>query len=136
MPSGSRAFACSTLGAMLLACVLTSCASFSEPLSVPVRNDLTKTVILAVCGSHDCSKRLDPWVLRPGQSGAVNLEIRGGYGPAILIDNRMGAVIGCLPFRQSRRLRTLSVAMSQAVPCGDSGGVGAANGKDWPISVG
>ena len=118
-----------SLVAVLLA---TSCATFSDPYSVSVRNDLGQSVTLAVCGSYDCSKRMDPWLLKPGQTGAVNVEVRGGYNPAILLGSGQ-AVIGCLPFRLSKRPKGgVTVTTSAAVPCGSSGGTRAAHGEDWP----
>jgi hypothetical protein len=58
-----------------------SCATFSEPYSVDVKNDLQQAVTLAVCDSPDCSKVVDPWVLRAGQVGSVNVEINAGVRP-------------------------------------------------------
>jgi hypothetical protein len=111
---------------------LAGCATSSEPANVHVKNDTADIVTLAVCGSKDCSRRLDPWHLRPGASGAVNVEINGGYGPAIVIRSD-GSAVGCLPFRMAKRPpQGFSVTVSQAVACGRSGGVAAANGKDWP----
>jgi hypothetical protein len=122
-----------TVGPVGLAlAMLAACATSSEPYVVHVRNDLQQTVTLAVCDSHDCSKTVDPWVLKPGQTGAVNVEINGGYGPAILFSSAH-SVIGCLPFRLSRRpSASLVVVASDAVACGSSGGVDSARGKDWP----
>jgi hypothetical protein len=109
-----------------------SCASFNEPYSVDVKNDLRQTVTLAVCDSADCSTLVDRWVLGPGQVGAVNVEINAGYGPAIVHDSH-GAIIGCLPFRMAARPQMdVSVRVTQAVPCGSSGGTAATLGKDWP----
>lgn len=111
---------------------LAACATFSEPYAVHVRNDLQQTVTLAVCDSHSCSKTVDPWVLKPGQTGTVNVEINGGYGPAILF-GPAHSVVGCLPFRLSHRpSSSLVVLASEAVACGSSGGVQSAHGKDWP----
>ena len=122
----------SLVSAAAVIVVGTGCATSSEPASVHVKNDTAGTVTLAVCGSKDCSKRLDSWHLRPGASGAVNVEIDGGYGPAIVLHTD-GSVLGCLPFRMARRPpEGFSVLVSQAVTCGSSAGVGAANGKDWP----
>src|SRR5437763_13619902 len=93
--SGPRASARAIrwLGFPALLLALTSCATFSEPYSVKVVNDLRDPVTLAVCDSHDCSKRIDPWTLKPGQIGALNVEINGGYNPAIILAH--GAVAGC-----------------------------------------
>ena len=112
---------------------LAGCATFNDPFSVPVKNDTAGIVILALCDSTDCSKHTDPWTLQPGALGAVGVEINAGYGPAIVLRSD-GSVIGCLPFQMTKRpTQELSpVTVSQAVPCGDSGGVAAANGKDWP----
>lgn len=111
---------------------LAGCAGFSDPASIPVKNDTADTVILALCGSKDCSKHTDPWPLPPGASGAVLVEINDGGDPAIILRSD-GSVIGCLPFRMAKRpTQELSVTVSQAVACGESGGVAAANGKDWP----
>jgi len=108
------------------------CATSSEPYQVKVTNDGRQTVTLAVCDSLDCAKRVDPWVLKPGQNGAVNVEINGGYGPAIILGPD-GSTIGCLPFRLSSRPPDgYAVTVSQAVPCGNGAGVSAAKGKDWP----
>jgi hypothetical protein len=108
------------------------CATSSEPYQVKVTNDGSQPVTLAVCASHDCSKRVDPWVLKPGQHGGVNVEVNGGYGPAIVLGPD-GSTIGCLPFRlSSRPTDGVTVTVSQAVPCGDASGESAANGKDWP----
>jgi hypothetical protein len=110
----------------------TSCATFSEPYSVSVKNDLPKAVTLAVCDSHDCSKMVDPWLLKPGQAGAVNVEVNGGYNPAIILGPDR-AMIGCLPLRLSKRPRVgLTVRVSEAVACRSSSGIQAANGEDWP----
>src|SRR5205807_3614947 len=49
-----------------------ACATFSEPVSVDVKNDLSQIVTLEICSSHDCNRTTDPWVLQPGQVGAVN----------------------------------------------------------------
>jgi hypothetical protein len=109
-----------------------ACATSSEPAKVNIRNDLTGPVTLAVCGSHDCSKRLDPWLLQPGQTGSVGVEVNGGYGPAIVL-RPDGTPLGCLPFQFSKRPASgFSVLASQVVPCGGSGGATAADGKDWP----
>jgi len=87
---------------------------------------------LSVCASQDCAKRLDPWHLEPGETGAVNVEVNGGYGPAI-VTSPSGLIVGCLPFRLSKRPPAGFVTLtSSAVPCGTSGGVAAADGKDWP----
>jgi hypothetical protein len=113
---------------------LASCAGFSEPYSVSVSNDLLKPITLAVCNSHDCSKVIDPWVLKPGQTGRVNVEVNGGYNPAILLGPG-NSVVGCLPFRLSRRPAKVTVRASQAVGCDSSGGVNEAHGGDWPPGV-
>jgi hypothetical protein len=111
---------------------LVGCATSSEPATIHVKNNTTDAVTLAVCGSKDCSKHLDPWHLAPGASGAVNVEINGGYDPAIVL-HPDGSAIGCLPFRMAKRPpQGFSVSVSQVVACGRSGGVAAANGKDWP----
>jgi hypothetical protein len=110
----------------------TACATSSEPYAVSVRNDLPQTVTLAVCDSQDCSRVIDRQLLEPGQAGAVNVEINGGYGPAILLGTGT-AVIGCMPFRFSKRPSAeVTVRASEAVACGSSGGTQAAHGKDWP----
>jgi hypothetical protein len=111
---------------------LASCASFSEPVAFPLKNDLVQTVTLAVCDSHDCSKVIDRWMLKPGQVGAVNVEVNGGYGPAVVFGSA-GTVVGCLPFRLSKRPPGEILArVSEVVPCGSSRGVQAAHGRDWP----
>ena len=120
------------LAALLPLVAAAGCATFSEPASVPVRNDMSESVTLAVCDARDCSKHLDPWLLKPGEIGAVGVEINGGYGPAIILGSG-GSPIGCLPFRMSKRPPTgFMVSVSQAVPCGSSSGAKSANGKDWP----
>ena len=117
---------------LLTPAALTACATSSEPYGVQVRNDLGHTVTLALCDSHNCSLTVDPWLLKPGQAGTVNVEINGGYGPAILFGPGHTA-LGCLPFRLSKRPSSnLVVLASTAVTCGSSGGVESARGKDWP----
>ena len=112
--------------------MLASCGSIDEPYSVNVRNNLSETVTLAVCDNHDCSRTVDPIKLRPSQVGGVDVEIDGGYGPAIIFDPYNRA-IGCLPFRISQQPQTdITVNMSEAVPCDQSGGVDAARSHDWP----
>jgi hypothetical protein len=111
---------------------LAGCATFNEPAGITVKNDTADIVTLAVCGSKDCSKHLDPSHLPPGASGGVNVEINSGYGPAIILRSD-GSAIGCLPFQMAKRPpQGFSVTVSQAVACGESGGVATANGKDWP----
>jgi hypothetical protein len=129
-----RRFVGTTPAALVTVFLVTvcGCATSSEPASVHVKNDTSQSVTLAVCGSRNCAKRLDPWNLRPGQSGAINVEIDGGYGPAILLGPN-GAPIGCLPFRMSKRPpQGFTVSVSRAVACGRSGGAGVADGRDWP----
>lgn len=122
----------SILGLLGMAAVLASCATSDDPYSVSVRNDLQQTISVATCDSHDCSKSVDPWALAPGHDGAVNVEVNGGYNPAILFGSN-GAVLGCLPLRLSTRPQSsLTVRASQAVPCGKSAGTSAAHDKDWP----
>ena len=53
------------VGFFLALFVLASCASFSEPYFVTVRNDLSEPITLAVCTSADCSKVADPGSLKP-----------------------------------------------------------------------
>ena len=109
-----------------------SCATSSEPYSVKVMNDRPDVVTLAVCASHDCRKTTDAWTLKPGRSGSVNVEVRGGYNSAILF-HANHSVLGCLPLRlSSRPSKGVTVRASVAVPCGGSGGVDAVGGKDWP----
>lgn len=116
---------------MLLGAV-TGCEGFSEPVAVSVKNDLARPVTLAICDSSNCSKRIDPWTLKPGETGSVTVEINGGYGPAIILAPD-GSVLGCLPFRMSKRpSSSVTVLVSQAVACGSSSGENAARGKDWP----
>jgi hypothetical protein len=74
--------------------------------------------------------RTDPWTLKPRQTGAVGIEVHGGYSPAILFDAHH-VVIGCLPFRLNSRA-TIKVDATAAVPCGAYGGVDAARNQDWP----
>ena len=127
----ARALA-SVLGILGIALLFASCATSDDPYSVSVKNDFQRTVTLAICDSHDCSKRVDPWVLRPGQDGAVNVEVNGGYNPAIVLDSD-GTVVGCLPLRLSTRPQpNLTVRASQAIDCGRSAGAETAHGKDWP----
>jgi hypothetical protein len=118
---------------LVAAGLLSACQTFNEPVSTDVRNDLSRGVTLAVCGSKDCSKRLDPWRLRPGHSGAVNVEPKFGDNSAILLDSVTGVVLGCLPFKLSHRPQgAFGLRASQALPCGDDGGATAARGQDWP----
>jgi hypothetical protein len=118
--------------AALAGLVLAGCATASDPVSVRVKNDSSSPVTLAVCSSHDCSKRTDPWSLKPGQTGRVNVEVQGGYGPAILL-RPDGSIMGCLPFRLAKRPSSaFTVTVSEAVGCGTSGGISAAGGRDWP----
>ena len=129
LPRGQFPIFATPVVAILLA---TSCATSSEPYSVSVKNDLGQSVTLAVCSSPDCSKRVDPWVLKRGQTGGVNVEVEGGYNSAILLGSGQ-TVIGCLPFRLSKRPNGgLTVNASSAVPCGSSGGTDAVHGAEWP----
>ena len=126
----------SAIRSSLVACtalfaVLASCATSSEPYAVPVRNDLSKTVTLALCDSRDCSKVTDRWVLKPGHTGAVNVEIHGGYDQAVVL-GPTSLILGCLPFRGSTQPHSFMVDVSQAVSCGTSGGIAATHGRDWP----
>jgi hypothetical protein len=74
----------------------------------------------------------EPAVLKPGQTIGNGVEIDGGYAPAIVFGPGH-VIIGCLPFRMSKRPGVgVDVMVSQAVPCGSSGGVRAAYGRDWP----
>lgn len=112
--------------------LLVGCSGSTSSYAVPVTNDLHKTVVLIVCGTPDCRKRLDPRTLTPGQVGTVSIDIGGSYGSAILL-GLDGAPVGCLPFRFSKRPSgTFGVRATQAVPCGSAGGTEAAHGKDWP----
>jgi hypothetical protein len=118
--------------AVLCALSVDACATFSEPVSVDVKNDLPNVVTLEVCASRVCHRTTDPWVLRPGRVGHVNVEAQGGYNSAIVVGSR-NEVIGCLPFRLSDRSDAAGgVRVSQAVPCGAHGGADAAGNKDWP----
>ena len=109
-----------------------ACATFSEPVSVDVKNDLSQIVTLEICSSHDCNRTTDPWVLQPGQVGAVNVEVQSGYNSAILVGSRH-EVVGCLPLRLSARPKGgFGVLVSDAVPCGSRGGADAAGNRDWP----
>src|SRR5271157_5163145 len=130
LPVARRASFLASIGALGL--VLASCATFSEPFAVSVKNDLPTTVTLSVCDSPNCSKVVEPWLLRPGEVGSVNVEVDGGYNPAILVA-RGGVVVGCMPFRLNQRpTAELTVLASQAVRCGSSAGVSRTHGKDWP----
>jgi hypothetical protein len=121
------------LALFVAAVAAASCNTFNDPYSVPVTNDLKQPVILALCRSSDCSKTSDRQSLRPSKSGRVNVEAAAGYTPAVVVDEH-GHVIGCLPFRFSRRPPGgISVRVSQAVPCDSSRGVESAHDKDWPI---
>jgi hypothetical protein len=130
--TGNRRACRCGLAALLFFVAAAGCATSSEPASVAVRNDLSESVTLAVCSARDCSKHVDPWSLKPGEIGAVNVEINGGFGPAVIL-RRGGSPIGCLPLRMSKRPPArFTVLASQAVPCGSSSGARSANGKDWP----
>jgi hypothetical protein len=117
---------------VVLPLLMASCATFDEPYSVSIKNDLNQTVTLAVCDSQDCSKYVNPRMLRPGQTGTLNVQVNAGYNPAVILG--AGNVrIGCLPFRLSERPPAdVMASVSQAVPCGRSGGIDAAHNKDWP----
>ncbi len=121
-----------TLGALAALCGLTACATSSEPVAVDVKNDLPESVTLKVCKSHDCSRTGDDWLLKPGQLGGGNVEVKSGYNSMIVLGSS-SQQIGCLPFRLSRRpSERITVKVSQAVACGSRGGADAAGGKDWP----
>ena len=122
----------STVLAVLCVLSVAACEGFSEPISVGVRNDLSQVMTLEVCVSHDCHRTTDPWVLQPGQVGAVNVDARSGYNSAVLVGPR-NEVIGCLPLRlNGRPKRAFVVLASKAVPCGSRGGAEAAGNRDWP----
>jgi len=75
---------------------------------------------------------VEPGLLKPGQTSGVGVEIEGGYEPAIVFGPGH-VIIGCLPFRMSKRPDFgVNVMVSQALACGSSGGVQSANGRDWP----
>ena len=118
---------------LAVAGTVVACATASEPVSVKITNDTAATVTFSVCGNQDCSKRLDPWTLRPGATGAANVEVKGGYNSLIVIGTTSQAVQGCLPLRLTHRpSQTVTVPVSAAVSCGDDGGASAAHGRDWP----
>lgn len=109
-----------------------ACNTFDEPYAVPVINDTHQPVIVAVCESYDCSKTADDWTVRPSKQSFANVEAGAGYNSEIVFDAHKH-VIGCLPLRFSHRpTRSLSVRVSQALPCGSGGGAQAANNEDWP----
>jgi hypothetical protein len=81
----TRAVASSARGVALLVVAaaanvaLAGCAGLSDPASILVKNDTADIVILAVCGSDDCSKHLEPWPLRPGASGGSRIAGKPVY---------------------------------------------------------
>lgn len=120
------------MAALAALCGLSACATFSEPVAVDVRNDLPESVTLKVCKSQDCSRTGDDWLLKPGQVGGGNVEVKAGYN-SMIVAGPKSQPIGCLPFRLSRRpSERITVNVSQAVPCGSHGGAEAAGDKDWP----
>ena len=128
-----RARAIGWLAAVLVAVILLGgCTTSSSSISVPVKNDQPRTVVLVGCASKDCRKRVHPETLRPGQIGQVKVDVHGGYTPAIVLSTD-GTPYGCLPFRFSTRAApSMVVPASAAVPCGTTGGVASAHGQDWP----
>lgn len=118
--------------ALAALCGLSGCATFSDPVAVNVRNDRAEAVRLKVCISHDCSRTGDEWLLKPGQVGGENVEVKSGYNSMIVVSST-NQPIGCLPFRLSvRPTKKLTVDVSHAVTCGSRGGAEAAGGRDWP----
>jgi hypothetical protein len=111
---------------------LSGCAGFSEPLSVSIKNDEARSVTLATCGNHDCTKHLDPQTLKAGQVGNALVEVNGGYNSYVVIDPSSKATLGCLPLRLGHRPeQEVTVAVSRVVPCDSDGGTGQAHGSDW-----
>jgi hypothetical protein len=103
-----------------------------EPYFTAVRNDLPIPVTVAACASYSCSRTALASSLASGQTTSLGAEPQGGYYSWIVF-GPTGRPIGCLPFKFSRRPTTdLSVDVSEAVPCGSSGGVAATRGRDWP----
>jgi hypothetical protein len=132
---GSRSVTRVTLFVMATL-VIAACGigSNDDLFGVLLINNLGQTVVERACSDASCSSSDDSVTLPPGRT-TQDPQDPDGVLRATQVTTLSGQVLGCLPYRFSKTPpKELTVYVSQAVPCGDSGGTEAVNGGDWPSS--
>jgi hypothetical protein len=111
-------------------------ANPGNPLSVNVRNDTSEAVVLKACNGSTppCEPIAYTATVSPGTATSTVQEPDGTSRP-IVVTNRAGTTLGCLPFQFSKvPPPNLTINVSRMVPCGSALGTKGTGGRDWPFS--
>jgi hypothetical protein len=116
---------------LLGALILQSCGADDSTFTLEVKNDTSQVVIDRQC-NITCNQFFTKVRLDPGQSTTDSESPDGVASPDELFSSS-GSSLGCLPFRFSQiPPSSVTVRVSQAVPCGNSSGAKETGGHDWP----